>query len=300
MKDKEIKTRLEVLDSKLNRLLNSDNTEAQSPYTLHLWLNEYINNYRSPTLSAKWRGVLTCNVKRIKDLTQDKPLNAYKPAEFIALLHAIPYNYTKQVVYNLLKSAYDCAITHGFAVSNPMYQIPEVKHYRNKGKALTIDEQTRLLEVFAGDRLEALYKFYILSGCRTAEALTFRWSDIDERAQQIHIHGTKTYSSNRFIPLFPQMAELFATIPYTSEFVFPYGVNAVRAHFYRITRRNGLKHRLHDLRHTFATRCIESGISLFTLSKWLGHCSIAVTANIYYHVLTDFERLEVSKFNPKI
>lgn len=300
MRKNNIETRLAVLDSKLNRLLTADSTATKSPYTLHGWLDCYIKNYKSPTLSAKWRGVLSCNVERIKQLTQDKPLNEYTPADFTSVINAVPYHYTKQVVYNLLRSAYDCAITNGYATINPLYTLPPVKHYRRKGHALTIDEQTQLFEILTGDKYETLYKFYLLSGCRSAEALTLKYSDIDERAKKIHIHGTKTYSSDRFIPLFPQIAELLKRIPRNGEYIFPHSVNQVRGHFYRITRKHGLQFHLHDLRHTFATRCIESGISIFTLSKWLGHCSITITANVYSHVLTVYEQSEIAKFNPKI
>lgn len=300
MRKNDIETRLAVLDSKLNRLLTADSSATTSPYTLHGWLDCYIKNYKSPILSAKWRGVLSCNVERIKQLTQDKPLNEYSPADFASVINAVPYHYTKQVVYNLLRSAYDCAITNGYATVNPLYTLPPVKHYRRKGHALTIDEQAQLFEILTGDKYETLYKFYLLSGCRSAEALAIKWQDIDYNSNRIHIHGTKTYSSDRFIPLFPQIAELLKGMPRNGEYIFPYSVNQVRGHFYRITRKHGLQFHLHDLRHTFTTRCIESGISIFTLSKWLGHCSITVTANVYSHVLTAFEQSEIAKFNPKI
>ena len=300
MRKNDIITRLGVLDSKLNRLLTNEEAEAQSPYTLHGWLKCYITDYKPATLSAKWREVLACNVRRIQLLTEDKPLNAYTPAEFASVINSVPYGYTRQVMYHLLKSAYDCAITHGYTVINPLYALPPVKHYRNKGKALTEAEQAELMAILAGDKYEILYKFYLLSGCRSSEAINLKWSDIDEKNGRIYIDGTKTYSSKRYIPLFPQIADLLAILPRSNENVFSYKLGQVRGHFYRITRKHGLQYHLHDLRHTFATRCIESGISLLTLSKWLGHCSIAVTANIYAHVLTAFELEEVAKFNPKI
>lgn len=142
--------------------------------------------------------------------------------------------------------------------------------------------------------------FYLLSGCRCSEALSLSWSDIDENARLIHIHGTKTPRANRYIPLFPQICAILNEIPRDGQILFPYTNNAVKSHFRRLKRKYGFNFRLHDLRHTFATRCIESGISIFTVSKWLGHTNIYTTANTYAHLLTDFERQEIERFNPKI
>lgn len=45
----------------------------------------------------------------------------------------------------------------------------------------------------------------------------------------------------------------------------------------------------HTLRHTFATRCFEKGISVKIVSRWLGHSKISHTLDIYTHVLPDIE-----------
>ena len=47
----------------------------------------------------------------------------------------------------------------------------------------------------------------------------------------------------------------------------------------------------HTLRHTFATRCLESNINLLSISKTLGHSSIKVTGDIYIH-MTDSHQKE--------
>ena len=56
-------------------------------------------------------------------------------------------------------------------------------------------------------------------------------------------------------------------------------------------------HKLHDLRHTFATRCIENGIPMKVVQQWLGHSDYQTTANIYTDILSDFELKQIYKMN---
>lgn len=52
----------------------------------------------------------------------------------------------------------------------------------------------------------------------------------------------------------------------------------------------------HLLRHTFATRCFESGIEPKVVQAMMGHSNIATTLNIYTHVLSDKRSEELAKF----
>ena len=54
---------------------------------------------------------------------------------------------------------------------------------------------------------------------------------------------------------------------------------------------------IHSLRHTFATRCAEAGITAKMVQHWLGHSTLDMTLNIYTHVNADFERKETAKFD---
>lgn len=57
---------------------------------------------------------------------------------------------------------------------------------------------------------------------------------------------------------------------------------------------------VHELRHTFATRCLESGIGMKTVQILLGHADYSTTANIYAHVLADKKNMEILKYNQYI
>lgn len=76
----------------------------------------------------------------------------------------------------------------------------------------------------------------------------------------------------------------------------PLVTSTVQQRLYRITKKNGLpKISPHDLRHTFATRCLENGISPKVVQTWLGHATVAMTLDMYSHVLPDQSRVEMDK-----
>ena len=66
--------------------------------------------------------------------------------------------------------------------------------------------------------------------------------------------------------------------------------------FSRIQRKLEIPHRsVHAIRHTFATRALESGILPIVVSRTLGHASIQITMDIYGHVVPDFAEQEMAK-----
>lgn len=66
--------------------------------------------------------------------------------------------------------------------------------------------------------------------------------------------------------------------------------------FSRIQDKLEIKHRnVHAMRHTFATRALESGIKPIVVSRLLGHASIQITMDIYGHVIPDFAEQELEK-----
>lgn len=68
-------------------------------------------------------------------------------------------------------------------------------------------------------------------------------------------------------------------------------------HLKNICDKAGIKRiSMHTLRHTFATRCIESGIKPKTLQNILGHANISMTMDLYVHVTEDEKEKEMKKF----
>ena len=75
--------------------------------------------------------------------------------------------------------------------------------------------------------------------------------------------------------------------------VFPYSAQQASRHFKTLCP----NHHLHELRHTFITRCAESGVNVNVCQQLVGHASADMTINVYTHVMDEFKRKEAAKFS---
>lgn len=144
-------------------------------------------------------------------------------------------------------------------------------------------------------------------------------NEYDENLERVgsYIEETdlKSDTSHRRVPLIEDAYEFL--IKYREEYMKKYGITDVKdlrgkrvfltskgnniiAHFLwtkldRLLKKVGFRHiRVHDLRHTFATRCLQAGMSLRVLQVILGHANIAMTEK-YTHLVDDLDIEEMSK-----
>ena len=118
------------------------------------------------------------------------------------------------------------------------------------------------------------------------------WEDVDLEANEIRLRDSKT--GPRVMPLSPGAARLLASLPRDAgnPWVIAGSKPGSRlAHiiyyWYRVRERAGLDDvRIHDLRHSFASRALALGESLPTIGKLLGHSKIQTTAR-YAHLARD-------------
>jgi integrase len=124
-----------------------------------------------------------------------------------------------------------------------------------------------------------LIRFLAFSGCRISEARKVTWSDVDMDREEIRVCNAKrTKRSNgaltRQVPIIPPMRELLERLkkadPLPSQKVCV--LSECEKSLVRACKLVGVARITHhDLRHLFATRCIESGVDIPTVSRWLGH-----------------------------
>ena len=151
------------------------------------------------------------------------------------------------------------------------------------------------------------------AGIRIGEVCALQWDDIDvvagvirvsktiqriylvdgpEKYTELIIDKPKTKNSIRDIPMTRELMKLirplkkivrgdFYVLTNASE---PTEPRTYRNYFNKLQKELGLpKMRFHGLRHSFATRCIESKCDYKTVSVLLGHSNISTTLNLYVH-----------------
>lgn len=150
----------------------------------------------------------------------------------------------------------------------------------------------------------------LCTGMRIGEVCALQWEDVDFTQKIITVRHTvgriyncefktterihtspKTKNSCREIPISKQLFQSLKTVRRQSQSPYVVGTStqskeprSYRDYFSRLLKRLNIPHLVfHGLRHTFATRCIESQCDYKTVSVILGHSNVATTLNLYVH-----------------
>ena len=174
-----------------------------------------------------------------------------------------------------------------------------VKPYRERRRErfLTEDEFRRLGRTL--ERMETegdlpgsvagAIRLLMLTGCRSGEILHLRWDDVRLEESEIRLRDSKT--GPRAVSLSPGAARALAGIPRVPgiPWVVPgrwpdAPLRHLTHHWYKVRKQAGLDDvRIHDLRHSFASRALALGEDLTMIGKLLGHSKIQTTAR-YAHL----------------
>lgn len=181
----------------------------------------------------------------------------------------------------LLKNLYTKAVEWGKTEKNPTKGVHLLKENNIKERILKSEETCRLIEASAPS-IRPILIIALNTGMRKMEILALRWEDIYLDAGYIFIKDTKS-GNPRKIPMNRLVKETLAELRHESEYIFfnPETKNHImdiKKAFATACRKAEIKGlRLHDLRHTAATRMIQAGVDLVTVSRILGHASIQMT-----------------------
>ena len=132
----------------------------------------------------------------------------------------------------------------------------------------------------------------LYTGLRIGEVCALKWSDIDFEKKYIKVNHTlqRVYVNKRETKvLYEKLKEIaknsdneaFVLTGSTKRYYEPLGYRYI---YRRILEKCDIEYkRYHQLRHTFATRCIKVGMDVKSLSEVLGHANVSITLNIYVH-----------------
>lgn len=146
------------------------------------------------------------------------------------------------------------------------------------------------------DHLEPVVLLALNTGMRRGEILKLKWSDIKNGNLTVRGEESKN-SQSRIIPLNEEAVQVLTDWSTDTEWVFPGNdespLTTIKRSWAKVRTDSGLtKLRFHDLRHTFATRLLQRGADIKTVSVLLGHRDIAVTAR-YLHATDESKRKAV-------
>ena len=156
------------------------------------------------------------------------------------------------------------------------------------------------------------------TGLRLGELCGLQWQDVDAGAGLLHIQRTveriaqtggktcltvqppKTENSERWVPIPKEMLRMLQTARKQPDSYLLTGRERVpdpRTCQYRykaLLERCGVRYRnFHCLRHSYATRCVERGVDVKSVSELLGHADVRTTLRLYVHSSMDYKRRAV-------
>lgn len=195
----------------------------------------------------------------------------------------------------ILKSLFEYALEDDLITKSPMRLVKLPYHEEEHGQALTREEEDQLVArcLEGNTRTGKAVLFILYTGLRRSELATVRLEDgfaIVTSAKQRK--GRKEKS--RAVPISPRLRRL---LPNLEDDV------ATFKDLYMNRLARTLKewipdHHLHELRHTFITRCQECGISRELTSVWAGHkADNTMTSNVYTHFSREYQKAEMMKFD---
>lgn len=268
----------------------------------------------------KWVKLYKQNVKEVTKIEYYRMLNYLKPIqnkniseikslEIMELLNQIPFERTKQKVYEFISAVFNKALVNEIVTKNPMLIIEKPKHKRINGQALSNTDEVEFENVLLKNGYD-LFLVCLYQGLRKGEMLALTIDDVnfEEKTLSItksvnrfnQIDSTKNTYSNRVMPLFDKTAKILEKYKNTTGRIFNIAYQSCENKFNKIIDKffPNKKYTIHSLRHTFITKCQELNIPLHIIQKWVGHnIGSNVTNQVYTHSREVAEVENIDKIN---
>lgn len=292
-------------------------------------LKMWLENKRINLKDQSFNGYERCIQNHILPMLGDIPVYRINDALIDAFLQkklrsgrldgngGLSQNYVRTIAI-VLQSALNYAFQMKMGLPQPI-KLQKPRLERKQIKVLKLHEQI-LLENDLKQNMDygnlAIY-LGLHTGLRIGELCALRWENIDLTENQIYVCATvihdsagaciigtpKSDSSNRIVPITQSLARLLKDrkngnktgfvfrAPQKGDFLNP---RTLQYRFKSILKKCGLPDiPFHALRHTFATRWIECGMDMKSLSEVLGHSNVSITLNTYVHSSDDLKRSSI-------
>lgn len=299
---------------------------------LNFWLEHLVKQQTKLRTYKLYRGIVQ---GRLRDCLGRKELDEITPLLLQNYISELADKGNKRSGNGLSANTINCIITiiqcslktafsFGLLSAYTADRIKRPKAQEPFAKCFTLAEQKKLENAVLSAKNRSLFGVFIClyTGLRIGELLALTWEDLDLKRGILIVDKTcyytsdidghyrritdmpKTPSSRRLIPLSDSLISILrerkkaALGPYviSSPSGSPIAIRSYQNSFSLLLLRLNIPHRsFHTLRHTFATRALESGMDVKTLSELLGHKSATVTLSRYAHVFSEHKRAMMNK-----
>ena len=287
--------------------------------TLSEWLDKWLEDMADTLRPNTLRNYRSYIENHIRPSLGDKQLARLTPKDiqrFYEKLNNTLASSTVRRIHTTLHGALKAAQQAHLIASNPTEQITAPRFSYGTKQILTDEQLDVFMKVIAEDEIWCDF-FYteLTTGLRRGEICGLKWEDFDETSGTLKIcrtlyredgggltaGDTKTSAGTRKIVLPSSTAALLSKrkVSALTEWIFPNPLKPEQptdpGSAYRqlkvLLKRAGLPNiRFHDLRHTFATHALASGVDVKTLSSILGHTRAAFTLDTYTHTTGDMQK----------
>ena len=291
--------------------------KAVKQYTFKEWFDEWLHNYKGGSLRANTIKGYTTLFRNFAELHEMKLQDITNIMLAKAMTAKQMCRQTKDTMKSMLKQMFSIAHNNKLIESNPALTLPRPKPTPSKQKqALTPEQENRMIEIALTDldKYEPLL-ICLLQGTRKGEMLALRPNDFDFAKNTLRIDEsfdeqnpqdlmTKNADSNRTMPMFELTKKLLLKYKDHEPNKRIYeSFNSVKLykHFAELQEKADLpKICIHELRHTFITRCHEKKIDEMIVQRWVGHqIGSRMTKAVYTHISNDQEQNFIDIVNKK-
>ena len=294
---------------------------------LEKWLSEYkVNTIRASTLERYSRDIANhviprLGYKKISFITTNDIQKMYVDIKENGRIHnrnekgtALSDSVVRSI-HMMLHQAFEDAVKERLISKNPTKGTTIPKKSRGELQVLNKEQLDRFLaEVDKDEMWRDFFYTELTTGLRRGEICGLKWCDFDEKhgtlcvcrnatakkGGGVSIGETKTDTGNRLIYLPDSIIKMLKKRKKKAltEWIFPNPYrpedpmlpNSAYQKLKKILKKAELPNiRFHDLRHTFATHALTSGVDAKTLSKILGHTNASFTLDTYTHVTSDMQ-----------
>ena len=289
------------------------------------WLDIWLENYIKPSVKVRtyerYALIIDKHISTDVGKCEISELSALVLQNFITKLlesgncktgNGLSANSVNAII-SVLQSSLQTAHLIGVANEYTANKIKRPKLIERPVECFSLKEQKQIEQAVLNSKKDKLFGILLClySGLRIGELVALQWSDIDfakgtltvskschDGKNGLIIDEPKTATSRRVMPLPKQLLPILKSIKKKSDSLFvvsangkPVSVRSYQRSFELLLKKLKIPHKgFHSLRHTFATRALECGMDVKTLSEILGHKNPTVTLNRYAHSLMEHKK----------